>query len=174
MGRARGRSSIVAHPGSQKRGVSMSRTVLFCTVVLASFAIGGCTVDQVDRVDQVAADVNAVGQAITEVSQGPAATLLPPEVIRIMQLLGIGAAAAVAIWQKLKASGLLTRNRQLVATLGAVADGIDQSPPATAKAVKDQIKRRMEQRHVYDTADAIIDSVRSERRAGVNSDRPKA
>lgn len=131
-------------------------------VVLASllFAGSSCTEDQLKKIDKGLADANTAAQGLAEIPDGPAGALIPPEVRIIMELLGIGLAAAYGIWQKIRASGLLTKNADLVTTIRAVVDGIDASG-SKADPVKAVIQTTMQKRHVYDTADAIVDANRS-------------
>lgn len=139
----------------------------FLCVVLAAMLFGvagGCNEEQLRRVDQAVADVNTAAQGVAAIPDGPAGALIPPEVAIIMELLGIGAAAAYGIWQKIRASGVLARNADLSVTLKAVVDAIDASGTA-AEDVKTNIQAKMIERHVYDTADAIVDEHRSNRTA---------
>jgi hypothetical protein len=132
------------------------------SVVLAFVlsAGAGCTEEELARIDRGVADANTIGQGIAAIPDGPAGALIPPEVRIIMELLGVGLAAAFGIWQKIRASGLLSKNADLVTTIRAVVDGIDASG-SKAEPVKVAIQNVMQKRHVYDTADAIVDQNRS-------------
>lgn len=70
-------------------------------------AAGGCNEEQLLRVDKAVADVNTIGQGVAAIPDGPAGALVSPDVHFIMELLGIGAAAAYGIWQRIRASGVL-------------------------------------------------------------------
>lgn len=124
------------------------------------FAGSGCTDQQLAQIDKAVADANQVGQGIAQIPDGPAGALIPPQVQLIMELLGLSGAVAFGLWQKIRASGLLEKNADLVTTIRAVVDGIDASGPQ-ADPVKAAIKTTMEKRHVYDVADATVDENRS-------------
>jgi hypothetical protein len=138
------------------------RRVGFLGVVLAFVLLAGpgCTDEQLARIDKGVADANTAAQGVAEIAEGPAGGLIPDQVKIIMQLLGVGAAVAFGLWQKIRASGILLKNADLVTTIRAVVDGIDASG-AAAEDVKVAIKNVMEKRHVYDTADAVVDENRS-------------
>jgi hypothetical protein len=121
---------------------------------------GGCTEEQIAKIDKGVADANTAAQGLAAIPDGPAGALIPPQVRIIMELLGVGLAAAFGIWQKIRASGLLLKNSDLVTTIRAVVDGIDASG-SKAEPVKVAIQNVMRKRHVYDTADEIVDQNRS-------------
>jgi hypothetical protein len=135
-------------------------------LVLAFVGLGGsgCDETQLQRIDRIVADANTAGQGVAAIPEGPAGALIPPDVKMIMELLGVGLAMAYAIWQQLRASGVLRKNADLSVTLKAVADGIDQAGPEAENA-KTQIQAVMMQRHVFDTADQVIDEHRSKKTA---------
>ena len=134
----------------------------FLRVVLGFVLLAGtgCTDQQLAKMDKAVADANQVAQGVAEIPDGPAGSLIPPQVQLIMELLGVGAAIAFGLWQKIRASGVLAKNADLVTTIRAIVDGIDASGAAAAE-VKSTIKTVMEKRHVYDTADAVVDEMRS-------------
>jgi hypothetical protein len=138
------------------------RRVGFLGVVLAFVLLAGpgCTDEQLAKIDKVVTDANTAAQGVAQIPAGPAGSLIPDEIKIIMQLLGVGAVVAFGIWQKIRASGLLEKNADLTTTIRAVVDGIDASG-AAADEVKVAIQSVMEKRHVYDTADAVVDENRS-------------
>jgi hypothetical protein len=141
------------------------RKIGFLCVVLAAMLFGtagGCNEEQLRRIDRVVADVNTAGQEVAAIPDGPAGALIPAEVRIIMELLGIGAAAAFGIWQQIRASRVLERNTDLSVALRAVADGIDQAGESGQNA-KAQIMAVMMQRRVYDTADVVVDEHRTKK-----------
>lgn len=134
---------------------------LLCMVLAAVLLSGpGCTDEQLAKIDKAVADANQAAQGIAAIPDGPAGALIPDQIKIIMELLGVGAAVAFGIWQRIRASGLLLKNADLVTTIRAVVDGIDASGEK-AEPVKVAIKSVMEKRHVYDTADAVVDENRS-------------
>lgn len=143
------------------------RKVGFFTVVLASvlFAGSGCSPEQLQQIDRAVADANTIGQGIAAISDGPAGVLIPPEIRAIMVLLGVGAAAAYEIWQRIRLARVLERNQDLDVTLRALGDGIDQASPKAADDVKAQILAVMMQRRIYDKADRVVDEHRAKKTA---------
>jgi hypothetical protein len=146
------------------------RKVGFLLVVLAAMlfgSAGGCNEEQLRRVDRAVADVNTAAQGVAAIPDGPAGALIPREVVMIMELLGLGAAAAFGIWQRIRASGLLERNADLSTTLKVVVDAIDLTGGEPAEAVKANVLETATTRHVYDTADAVIDEHRASKAGSV-------
>jgi hypothetical protein len=140
---------------------------LFWGVVSALLLCGaaGCTPEQLGQLDRAAGEVNAVGDAVTQISHGPAAGIIPPDVLAIMEIAGLGLAAAYAVWQRIRASGLLQKNQDLAVTIKAIADGIDASGDKAADDVKAHVLAVMMQRRIYDRADRVVDSVRTKKGA---------
>lgn len=136
------------------------RNGVLCLALLAGLEMGGCTEQQLAKIDKAVADVNTVAEGVAAIPDGPAGALIPPQVRVILELLGFSGALAIAVWQRVRASGLLAKNADLVTTIRAVVDGIDASGPA-ADPVKASIKTTMEKRRVYDVADATVDANRS-------------
>jgi hypothetical protein len=141
------------------------RRNLFWLVVSAALLCGaaGCTLEQLERADRAAADANAVGEAITQISTGPAAAIIPPELLQVLLLLGVGLETAVVIWQKIRAAKMLEKNQDLSVTIKAVADAIDQAAPQAAADVKAQVLAVMMQRRIYDRADRVVDANRTKK-----------
>lgn len=145
------------------------RKVGFLCVVLAAMlfgVIGGCNEEQLLRVDKIVADVNTAGQGVAAIPDGPAGALIPVDVRFIMELLGIGAAAAYGIWQKIRASGVLAEKQDLSVTLKAVVDAIDTTGGEPAENVKANVLAIATQRHIYDIADTVIDDHRTVKQVG--------
>ncbi len=136
------------------------RSFLLLTLVTLLVGALGCTDQQLASIDHAVTDANTAAHGISAVAQGPAGAILPPQVRIIMELLGIGATAALGIWKWLQASGLLKKNQDLVMTLKAVCDGVSASGKK-ADPVKAQIKQIMLDREVYSTANPIVDSVKT-------------
>jgi len=132
-------------------------------VVAAALVLspGGCTEKQRKQADKVIADGNTAGQVLKEIAESPVGALLPIPVRMIMELLGIGALAALNIWQKVRAGQAKGQTDKVSTTLRAVADAIDQSKPEIADAVKAQVKHVMDARQIRPVADAIVDEHRS-------------
>lgn len=129
---------------------------------LALFAAGpSCSPDQLQRADRIIADVNTAGRGVAAIPDGPAGALIPPEVRLIMELLGVGAAVAFGLWQRVRASGLLETKQGLDVTLRAIVDAIDQAEPTAADPVKTQILANMLQRRIHGTADRLVDEHRT-------------
>jgi hypothetical protein len=134
-------------------------------VALLGLAGSGCNIEQLEKVDRIVADANTIGGGIAAIPDGPAGALIPREVVIIMELLGIGAAAAYGIWQRIRASGILERNADLSVTLKAVVDAIDKTGGQEAENVKANVLALATRRRVYDVADAIIDEHRAAKQA---------
>jgi hypothetical protein len=134
-------------------------------VCLALVGLAGCNEEQLAKVDRVVADVNTIGQGVAAIPDGPAGTLIPPEIAIILELLGFTGTLAFAIWQKIRASGVLARNADLSVTLKAVVDAIDKTGGQEAENVKANVLALATRRRVYDVADAIIDEHRAAKQA---------
>lgn len=138
-----------------------------CLMLLAA----GCSQEQLASMDKHVQDVNQVvtgaGQTLDAIQQTPAGSLIPPQVYQIMEILGVGLAVAIGIWQKIRASGLLEKNQDLVTTLRAVVDGVEKAG-SKAAPVKASIKETMRDREVYSVANPIVDQVKTSP-AGKNS-----
>ena len=132
-------------------------------VVAAALVLspGGCTEEQRQQADRILSDANQAGQVLTAVAESPVGALLPIPVRMIMELLGIGALAALNIWQKIRAGQAKGASDKVSRTLRAVADAIDQSKPEIADAVKAQVKQVMDARQIRPMADPIVDEHRS-------------
>jgi len=96
---------------------------------------GGCTESQLEQGDAIVRDVNNIGQAIDQVASGPAGALIPPQVRQIMQLLGIGAAAAYGIWQKIRADLAKQDTRGVIASVDTLLAGPQVANTKKAKEI---------------------------------------
>jgi hypothetical protein len=142
-----------------KTGCLFLLPTLCCVATL--LAAPGCSERQLAEIDRAAQDANTVGQGVTALAHGPAASLIPAQVRQIMELLGIGLAGALAVWKWLLASGLLKKNQNLTVTLKAIVDGIEAIGPH-ADPAKDSIKEIMRDREVYSVANPIIDQLKNQ------------
>lgn len=149
----------------------MKSTILTLLLSTTLLLAAGCSEEQLAKVDKGLADANEVhGQAdqvLDALRASPAGPLIPAAVYQIMELLGIGLTAAVALWKTLVASGLLQKNQtlagkneDLVTTLKALVDGVEASGEK-AKPVKLSIKEIMRDREVYSVANPIVDQVKA-------------
>lgn len=125
---------------------------------------GGCNEEQLARIDQGIQDANhvvtAADRTVTDLADSPVGGLIPPQVYQIMELLGIGVTAALALWKTIRASGLLKKNSDLTVTLKALVDGVEASGDQAAP-VKANIKEIMRDREVYSVANPIVDQVKA-------------
>lgn len=146
---------------------NVRKSGFLCVVLVAMLfgVAGGCNEEQLRRIDHAIADVNTATQGIAAIPDGPAGALIPREVTIIMELLGVGAAVAFGVWQKIRASGILERSEDLSVTLKAVVDAIDKTGGQEAENVKANVLAIATTRHVYDTADAVIDEHRASKQA---------
>jgi hypothetical protein len=141
------------------------RTTL-CTVLLSSTLLlaAGCSEQQLASIDRAVADVNAVvtgaDRTLDAVQDSPAGSLIPPQVYQIMEILGVGLVVAIALWQKIRASGLLEKNQDLVTTLRALVIGVEKAGPEAAP-VKAAIKETMRDLEVYSVANPLVDQVKA-------------
>jgi hypothetical protein len=144
--------------------MSKSKKAIALSVVVAAALVltpGGCSPEQQQQADQAAADANTAGQALKDLAESPAGSLIPPQVRIIMELLGIGAMAAFGVWQKIRGAQAQGTSDKLSVTLRAVADAIDQSAPTAANVVKGNVKRVMDDRQIRRMADPIVNAHRS-------------
>lgn len=139
---------------------TLATLFLSTTLLLAA----GCSEEQLSRIDKGLADANELhadaGQVLDALRDSPAGPLIPPQVYQIMELLGVGLVVAIGIWQKIRASGLLSKNQDLVTTLKAVVDGVEAAG-SKATPVKAKILETMRDREVYSVANPIVDQVKS-------------
>ena len=124
-------------------------TALFC-------GCPGCNEQQSDDIDDLAADANAIGKGLQEFAEGPAGDLLPPAVRRIMQMLGIGAAAAYTIWRQMQ-------SKTVQQTGSAVLAAIEKLPENQRQDVKAAVKDEMISREIFSKANAIVDALKAKR-----------
>lgn len=140
------------------------KSVIVWAVVSTALLFGvwaGCTAEQLGIADRIVADANQAAQGAAQIAEGPAGGLIPVEVRAILELLGIGGALAVAIWQKVRASGVLEKNADLSVTLKAIVDAVEKLEPQAGGLAKAQIKQVMQAREIYATANPIVDSLKS-------------
>jgi len=134
--------------------------ILVVLCLLAPATVGGCSEEQLQRIDRVAADVNQAGQLVSDVTRSPAATLLPPEVRSIMELFVLGVTAALAVWQRIRASGLLSMLQDHKLTGAAIVAAIEKLPPKPQAEAKAAIKNEMQERECFRTANAVVDELK--------------
>jgi hypothetical protein len=125
-------------------------TILAFACLLALCTGGGCNEETLKKVDQAVQEVNAVAHTVTA---SPATSFLPPEVRILMEILGIGASLAFALWQRLRASGLLS-------TGAAIVHAIEKLPRELQDQVKPAVKAEMQDREIYGKANAIVDQLK--------------
>ena len=124
------------------------------SVALLLGTLGCCS----EEADQLAADVNNAGQLMRQIGDSPA---VPALARVILELLGLCAAVAVGVYQKVRSSGLQARSSDKSLTLRAVVDAIDALSKAEAQPVKDAIGQTMKARGIASVADQVVDEHRS-------------
>ena len=127
-------------------------TALVVVGLLAAAA--GCNEDQLRRADRIFGDVNSVGQTIAQLPDSPAGPLIPPDVAAIMKILGIGAAGAYAVWQKIRANGTMK-------TLKAVTAGVEATDEAVQATVKGAVGEAMKAAGIYARGKAIVNEAKN-------------
>lgn len=141
----------------------MTKTTLtLCSLLLTAVLLlaTGCSEEQLRHADQAIQDANHVAQGVSAIAQGPAGSLIPPQVRQIMEFLGVGALAALAIWKKIQASGLLRKNQDLTSTLRNVAEGVENfqaADQAKGEELKGEIARVMASRSPQNV---VIDDIK--------------
>jgi hypothetical protein len=129
-------------------------------MVSAALLSAGCEVEELQRVDRIVADVNDVFAGAAEVTDGPARRLIPEPWRTAIGLLGFVGAAAVAVWEKIRASRVLEKNADLTLTTRAIVQGIEAAELHAKDSVKPAIADRMKQLRIYDTADPIVENLK--------------
>ena len=135
--------------------------ILALVTLLALFAVPSCTEQQLAQGDKIGRDVNDGGRLLRTLAESPEAAFIPPQVRVILELLGLGGAAAFGIWQKIRAAKILEKKQDVDVTLKAIVDAIDQAEPKASDPVKTQILATMIERRIHGTADQVVDEHRS-------------
>jgi len=118
---------------------------------LLTIGAAGCAEEDLQRVDRALADVNAVGQTVSGLPDSPAGALIPPGVRTIMEILGLGTAAACAFWQKIRKDGILAEKQTLQLTTRAIVAGIEDVDQAARAAIKEAVAAQMARRNIRDS-----------------------
>jgi len=116
---------------------------LFVTIaVVCCLSIGGCTEEQRAGVDKLANEANDVGDALQVLggANGPLSPIVPPQVLQIMKLLGIGLGGAYAVWQKIRAESETKLARGLIASVDTLlaSDQVHNTKKAKELLASDQ------------------------------------
>ena len=128
-------------------------TALFC-------GCPGCNEKQTDDIENLAADANAIGTGLQDLADGPVGDMLPPGVRRLMEMLGLGAAAAYTIWRQMQA----TRAKQAGSAILAAVDKLPGTKDSGVQGeVKKAVKTEMIGREIYSKANAIVDLWKAKR-----------
>ena len=165
MGRIEVRSSIVGLVAQRvfwRKGKNMAklRRTLFWLVVSAAMLFGaaGCTEEQLLKIDKAAADANqAVHVPAAAAKAAPG--LIPPQAAAALELLGFAGVAAVALWQKIRASGAIAKVDTLTATGKAIVRGVDnagRANPEGVEHVKAEILAEMQRKGIEPEAREIV------------------
>jgi len=134
---------------------------IWTVALLCSLLTAGCTEEELAGIDRAVADVNAVAETVAALPESPAGPLIPPNVRVILELIGVGGAAAVVSWQKIRAGLLRTQNQTLQLTGKAIVAGVDRAPPSAATAVKAAISAEMDRLQIRDTGRATVEELKS-------------
>lgn len=135
-------------------------TVWGATVLLA-LAVVGCSEQELQRWDRTMADVCDVGQTIGGLPDSPAGPLIPAEVRLIMEILGLGTAAAWGLWQKLRKDGVLAEKQSLALAAKAIVNAIERTPQNTQRAVKAKVGEEMARMKIRDAGSAEVEKLKS-------------
>lgn len=145
-----------------KRRITLIVTALVGLVtILALFAGPSCTEKQLAKGDRIVQDANRLAGLPRAIAQSPAGAMIPSPIREILELLGLVGAAAVAVWQKIRASGILAQKNVQSVAFAAVVDAIDQADPAVGEAIKAKVTDVMKAREITSVADPIVDAHRS-------------
>jgi len=134
---------------------------IFAFTVAGCIGLAGCDALELQRMDEIMADVNAVGQTIGQIPDSPAGALIPVEVRTIMEVLGLGAAAAYGFWMKLRRDGVLADNQKLRLTGKAIVAGIERLDGGAQAAAKEAVGAEMAARHIRDTGRAMVEELKT-------------
>lgn len=115
----------------------MRRFLMIGAVCCLLSGLPGCTEQQVEKVDKVLDDANAVTTGVVELVRGPAGAVFPPIVRTIAELLGVTLAVALGLWQKIK--HMLTKE-----SLAAIVKGVEAMDDKTKESVKTEIAKAMD------------------------------
>jgi len=135
------------------------RIAAVCGVLTLSAA--GCNEEQLKKGDAITRDANAIGQAISDLADSPAGALIPPGVRAIMELLGLGTAAAVVAWQKIRKDGILNEKQKLTLTTKAIVDGIERLGGNEQVKVKAAVREEMARRNIRDTGRQVVEELKT-------------
>lgn len=136
------------------------KRVLFLAMVSAALYAAGCETEDLQQVDRIVYDVNDAFSGAAEIADGTAGRLIPEPWRTALALLGFLGPAAIAIWEKIRASKILEKNAELTLTTRAIVQGIEAAELHAKDSVKPAIADRMKQLRIYDTADPIVENLK--------------
>lgn len=128
----------------------------FCLMLACSCLVGiaaGCSPDQIEKIDKVVGDVNTVADGLSDVASGPAGAVLPADVRLVMKLLGVSAAVALALWQRV-------RGKAVRRTGSAVVAAIESLPSAEKAAVKRAVKSELVKRRMFSKGNKVVEELK--------------
>lgn len=117
--------------------------MLILSLGLSLAILPGCSEEQLSDVDKALADVNSVSEGLSDFARGPAGAVLPPMVRTLMELLGIGAAAALGVWKQIRHNVTKDALKAVVSGVESVSDGTNDVDEAAVKVVKDKVADAM-------------------------------
>jgi len=134
---------------------------IWSATILLALAVVGCSEQELQRWDGYVADACDVGQTVGSLPDSPAGPLIPAEVRLIMEILGLGTAAAYGIWQKLRKDGVLAEKRSLTLTAKAIVNAIERLPQGPQAAVKSTIGEEMARMRIRDAGSAEVEKLKT-------------
>jgi hypothetical protein len=136
------------------------KRVLFLAMVSAALYAAGCETEDLQQVDRIVYDVNDAFSGAAEIADGTAGRLIPEPWRTALALLGFLGPAAIAIWEKIRASKILEKNAELTLTTRAIVQGVEAADEPHKGEVKGLIGERMRAMRVYDTGDQIVEGLK--------------
>jgi len=129
--------------------------------ILLSLGLLGCSEQELQRWDGYVADACDVGQTIGALPDSPAGPLIPAEVRLIMEILGLGTAAAYGIWQKIRKDGVLAEKQSLTLTAKAIVNAIEKLPAEPQELVKSNVGAEMARMRIRDAGSAEVEKLKT-------------
>ncbi len=135
--------------------------------LLAVFAGGGCSEEQIRDIDQATKDANSIIDGGKALLDSPAGVLIPLPVRQIMEWCGLGLASAIALWKWLVARGVIRANQSLTQTGKALVQAVESLDKTRQEEVKTAVGDKMTELAAkksgltYDQMNAVVDKLKA-------------